>query len=200
MYTLGFSRPLLVAAAGMLVAAQTTQAASIGIGTGIAAYHNQATGWVMPVTYAPGTERYEFGLTWLSRQYQTPPGGSGAQDLKVNLAPGQFVATFSRRWVLLREHRVQPLLAFGFAYLSARPCDGEPELPGPAPRGSVPVACNYLLGTHLNFTEQGGVRIALNESRDWHLEITARHMSNGGLAKLNRGQNVLQAILRWQLR
>lgn len=192
-------RPLLLAASGAAVCAASAQAATVGAGTGIASYHNHNTGWVLPIVYAPRSERYEWGLTWFSRQYQTPRGGSGPQDLKVNLAPGQFVATVSRRWVLRREHRLQPLLAFGIAYLSAQPCSGEPDLPPPAPKGSVPVACNYLLGTHFNFTEQVGVRIPLTAQRNWHLEVTGRHFSNGGLDKLNRGQNALQAVLTRQL-
>jgi len=193
-------RPWLISALGMIVVGPVAQAASLGAGAGIASYHNQVTGTVVPLTFAPKSERYELGLTWYSRQYQTPPGGSGAQNLKTNLVPGQLVATFARRWLFLRDHRVQPLLAFGFAYLSATPCSGEPDLPPPAPKGSVPVACNYLLGTHLNFTEQGGVRIGLGERRDYHLEITARHISNGGLDKLNRGQNALQVVLNRQLK
>jgi hypothetical protein len=174
------------------------QAASVGFGAGIASYHNKKTGSVLPLSFAPRSERYEFGLTYFERQY-VDPQGAGSSPLKVDLAPQQVVATFSRRWVLRRDHRLQPFLGFGFAWFSGRSCDGEPDLPPPAPKGSTPETCNYLLGTQLNFTEQFGLRIPLDAQRSWHIEASWRHFSNGGIDKLNRGQNALQVVLRRQL-
>jgi hypothetical protein len=191
-------QPLLAAVTGAVVFALPLQAASLGLGAGISSYHNKNTGSVLPISFAPRIERYEFGLTLFGRQYVDPLGG-GNSPLKVDLAPKQYVLTFSRRWVLRREHRLQPYLGFGFAWFSGHPCDGEPDLPAPAPKGSTPETCNYLLGTRLNFTEQFGLRVPLDANRDWHIEASWRHFSNGGLDKLNRGQNALQVVLRRHL-
>jgi hypothetical protein len=197
MHNKNLSKPCLLAILGLAASALPLHAATVGLGVGISSYHNKDTGTVVPISFAPRSERYEFGLTWFGRQYQTP---TGTPQLKVDLAPSQYVATVSRRWVLFREHRVQPLLAFGFAWFSAHPCDGEPDLPPPAPRGSTPATCNYLLGSHFNFTEQFGVRLPLDAKRDWHLEVTGRHFSNGGLNKLNRGDNALQLMVQRKLK
>jgi hypothetical protein len=198
MGTTNLGRLLLVSAAGVSALAPTLQAASFSLGAGIGNYHNHNTGWVLPFSFAPRTERYEFGVTLIDRQNMGPLGGGGG-PLKVDLAPTQVIATFSRRWVLQRDHRVQPVLGFGVAYFSGHPCPGKPALPPPAPPYNEPDTCNYLLGSRLNFTEQFGLRLPLDARRHWDLEASWRHFSNGGLNQLNRGQNALQIELRRQL-
>ena len=121
---------------------------------------------VVPVTVTWRCDRYELGLFSFGAQYQRIEGR------RQEVARSDVAVSLTRRWSL---HRWQDAGWFFGLGGSFRARAGPPE-------------GNPFNGSHLNFTEQMGVRWWPAGHR-LGLEISIRHFSNLGIVRPNVGQN-----------
>lgn len=165
------------------------------LGLGATFRSSKVTGKLVPASLTWHDNRYELFVAYFRDQ---EIGGLmlNGYPAHIGLAPPLWAVSLSRRVQFVDKPRFKAFVGFGGAWLDTQPCqtldqanDRTPHLDYYEP---VYHGCDKLNGSRLNFALQLGARVYSTEG-GVGIDLTYRHISNGGMTSGNRGEDFVTA-------
>jgi hypothetical protein len=165
------------------------------LGLGATIRSDKITGKLVPASLTWYDNRYELFVAYFRDQEISGLRLNG-YPAHIGLAPPLWALSFSRRVQFVDRPRFKAFLGVGGAWLDTSPCQSPDQANDRTPHLDYyePVyhGCDKLNGSRLNFALQLGARLYSTDG-GIGVDLTFRHISNGGMTSGNRGEDFVTA-------